>query len=150
MKTIEEFDQHRCVWLRAVPQESTDVTRLSQHLAIGQCQLYEVWLLPQREPALSSDFLKEARFDTIEGLRDFYQVESSPLPLHASSMQHELWSKFVNHLHFSDTEFHFSILRTVYGPVISVVFGSRRAMRIVYDHGLRERAIKEADEESSI
>jgi hypothetical protein len=148
MQVIPHFDRHNNVWLRAVQQTDTAIADLSGRLVTGQCQLYEVWLLPENEPALSTGFLEKACFNKAEDLLHFYEVGKTRLPAHAYGKQCELLAVFATNLHMGDARFHFSVERTLLGPVISIVFGSRRAMRAVYEKGLRSLG-NEVDAESS-
>lgn len=149
MKTLEHFDQHNGQHIRAVQKLDTNVALLSQRLVTRQCQLYEVWLMPEHEEAFSSAFLDRACFNSVEQLLRMYDLEVSPAPLHASGKRHILVAEFAINLYVPDTEFHFSVQRTPSGPVISVVFGSHRAMKQMYDDGLRTRSVPQVDAEPS-
>jgi hypothetical protein len=143
MKIIPRFDQINGAWLKAVQQSNTPVAELSGRLVTGQCQLYEAWLTPENEPVLSPAFLTQACCDTPEDLLEYYEVDHSPYPLHVVGREHDLATEIGINLSPRETSFHFSVLRTQQGPVISVVFGSCRAMRMVYERGLRERKVKQ-------
>lgn len=149
MKMLEHFDQHNGVWIRAVQKEDTDVARLSQQLVTGQCQLYDVWLMPEHDPAFTTAFLEKSCFNSVEHLLRLYQVERSPAPMHATGKEHVLVTEFAVNLHPRDAVFDFSVVRTPYGPVISAVFGSRKAMGHVYEKGYRAPLNQQIDAEPS-
>lgn len=149
MKTLDHFDQHNGVWMRAVQKTDTPVALLSGQLVTGQCQLYEIWLMPEHDSTFSSAFLEKSCFNSVEHLLRLYQVEQSPLPMHAAGKRHVLVREFAVNLDPTDALFDFSILRQPAGPIISVVFGSRRAMRVMYEKGLRAPMTEPVDAEPS-
>jgi hypothetical protein len=134
---IERFDLQNTIWIRAVLQSRTEVARLSNTMSLPRHQLYEVWLLPEAEPAFSPLSLEKACFNRIEEMVFFYDPEVSRAPSHACGKQLNLLSAFANNLAYEDSRWNYSVCGTEFGQVISVVFGSWAAMKIMYDRGLR-------------
>lgn len=150
MKTIQQFDEHNSVWLSAVLKDNTEVAKLSNLMSRPGFQLYEVWLVDENGELLSLELLQKICFNSIEELSNYYSPEKSADPLHAAGRELDLVHEFSINLHVSDACFHHSVVNTAHGPVASIVFGSFKAMKLMYERGLRERLSPVAEDESSI
>lgn len=148
-KVINEFEHHNKESLRAILQEDSPIVDLSNLLSRPGFQLYEVHLVPQDEDAITQRFLEGACFNSAEQLLASYQFEVTDKKMHLIGIQARLVSDFGIGLSPHDAQFHFSLQRTKSGPVISVVFGSYRAMAVVYDRQLRSRISSTPQDEYS-
>ena len=149
MKVLNEFDQHNHEFLRAILQLNTPVAELSNRLSRPGHQLYEVYLLPQYENSITQRFLEGASFNTPGQLLAVYQFEETEMKMHVVGVQARLVSEFGIGLSLPDARFHVSLQKTNDGLVISVVFGSRLAMNIMYQQGFRSRQSQEVSDECS-
>lgn len=149
MKVIERFDQHNSAWLRAILKEDTPVAIFSNQLTLPGHQLYEVWLLPEGAQFITPDFLEAACFNSVAELLKRYQFDETDFKVHAAGIEGRLVSDFGIGLKPNVTHFHYSVLETKDGPVISVVFGSYKAMEKMYDRDLRLRLRQEVSDECS-
>lgn len=136
-KVISHFDQLGLVWVEAVLQDKTEIARLSNSLSLPHHQLYEVWLMSEGEGCFSRRAIQKACFNSIEELLIHFDPERSTVPSYAQGKRMSLLANFASNLHFQDADFDYSILGLTPGQVISVVFGSKPAMRMVYERGLR-------------
>ena len=139
MKVTERFDQHNDVWLRAVLKEDTDVADLSNRMALSGHQLYEVYLIPESVESITPEFLKAASFNSVAELLQHYQSKLGDPTVHGYAVELRLVDGFGIGINSNTAHFHCSVIEAKVGPVISVVFGSYRAMEKMYEAGLRSR-----------
>jgi hypothetical protein len=145
MKEISLFDKIGQLQLQAIEQDDTPVARFSRKLSLPHRQLHEVWVLPAQGRYFTTDDVEKMHFREIDKVIDLYDPELSGAPIHAMAKQIDLVQTFAINLAIDDARFDYSILRFANRPILSIVFGSRQAMSLVYAKGLREKKFAGAE-----
>lgn len=139
MREISQFDKIGRLQLRAIGQNDTEVACLSNQLSLPHMQLYEVHVLPAQDRYFTPDHVEQMHFRELGKVVDFYDPELSAAPLHAMARQIDLVETFAINLAPEDARFDYSLLYFANRPVLSIVFGSKKAMALMYDKGLRQQ-----------
>lgn len=139
MNEISPFDQIGRLQLRAVGRDDTDTECLRKQLPLSQMQLYEVWVVPEKGQCFTSADVQEMHIRELRKVIDIYDPELSDAPLHAMSKQIDLLETFAINLTIGEARFEYAILPLAIGPVLSIVFGSRKAMSHTYTKAMRKQ-----------